>query len=632
RLTDPAAVEPFFLGGAVTLRRALPQQEARDLCDRLIAGGLDCHLVATFEPAPELKSEPPGSVASAPPPNRFQIRSDPPSPEACDDDSQQLRFLATAVGTGLAGIALLAAVLVRLLWWSPTSPVDGPQGIAAAADGTLYMLAGNWLLVHNRAGSSSARYSAGDLGLRAIDQLLHVRDGMPVLSATAAGADPAVRRLWQCSLTAPGDAPACTALTDEPLAVDSLAASGLTDTLFAITADSALVRIATGRLQERAQLAEINPSLRLVNHRGLLLLNNSEGPGLGVYRPDAGAFGEQLDEILLLHPEAIARKQNRVSDFAHTATARWALLSSDSATGLYGFDDSWAPAQAVMLPAIPAPQRLATWRDRLLVYTPESLRIERINAQGSIEAPLLSDSLDSLARSTRVRGARDRVLFIVSLLALSAAVTIGAVLTWISLYRRTLQRQRSLAPAFLLEHRLRQLQWRLTDPRRITFRHYWTLAASALAILVCASTLTGLTALAAVSLPLLLLTLAARYWLSLPALQIGSGDTDLALVDHRGVYQTGPADTFQVWGPFILRGGVIGCLGLPGIPELAMGGAPARSPPATSIHALGACQKGHPATVLDLIVQSRHPLLFLALAIPTGLVLFTVWRAIPAAT
>lgn len=621
RLTDPAAVESFFLGSTVTLRRALPQAEAEALRDRLIAGGLDCRLIARFEPGI--------GEASAPPPNLFQIRRDPHAPEQLDADTLQLRFLATAVGTGLAGLALAAALLARLIWWSPSSPVSGPTGISAAEDGTLYLLAGNRLLVHNRAGSSTAEFSAADLGLQAIDQLLQVREGRPILSATAED-DPSALRPWLCSLTAAeaADSAACEALTSAPLALDSLTTSALTDTLFAITEDRALVRIEAGEAADRVPLPAINPSLRLINHRGLLLLNNSEGPGLAVHRPDATTFGQQLDEILLLHPQALAREQNRISDFAVTAGARWALLSSDSTTGLYRFEDSWAPAEAVALPGSPVPQRLATWRDRLLVYSPNSLRIDRINGQGRIEAPLLSDSLDALAASSRARSARDRALFTLGLTGLGVATAIGAFFTWIALHGRSRQPRRGLAPAFMLEHRLRQLHWLSPDPGRAAARRGWALAATAAALLTAVALVTGQANLAAVSLPMLFLALGALHCLSLPVVQVGCSPTDLALVDHRGIYQTGPRDSFQVLGPFILRGGVIGCLGLPGLPGLhcadaADGQRAGAGPPLP-----GTCPTAHPASVVDLLLRSRHPLLLPALAIPAGLLVFSIWRAL----
>lgn len=619
RLADPAAVEAFFQGSAVTLRRSLPHAEAQTLCERLVAGGLDCHVAAAPEP------ETTDSVASAPPPNRFQIHSDRPGLEAGGDDALHLRFLAAAIMTSVLGIALAAAVLARLLWWPATPPVTGPQDIVAAKDGTLIMLAGNRLLVHNRAGSSTAQYSAGELGLQAIDRLFLVHDGMPVVSASDAGSDRAVRRPWLCSLTA-AEAPACTPLSDRPLAVDSLAASTLTDTFFAITADSVLLRIAGGRVQERVAVPYTTRSPRLINHRGLLLLNRSEGPGLGVHRPDAAAFGEQLDEILLLHPEAIARRQNLIMDFVHNAGAAWALLTGDGATGLYRFDADWAPAQALTLPPIPEPRRLAAWRDRLLVYTPESQWIGRFNPGGRIEAPLVSDSLSALAASTRSRVAREQALFTLVVLVLAIAVAIGTTLVWITRQKRLLPQRSSPMPAFLLEHRLQQLRWLPADPARVPWRQRWMLAAIASALLLCASVIADAAALSAVAAPLLLFALSARYSLGIRAVQIGVGESDLALVDHRGVYQTGPASDFQVLGPFVFRGGVIGCIGLPGLPGLAIGHS--NTGLRTNRQCLARCAHGRPASVVELLLHSRHPLVTMALSIPAAMVVLAVWQVI----
>lgn len=625
RLTDPAAVDAFFQGRAVTLRRSLPLAEAQELCERLLAGGLECHVIAAVEAEPEPEPELKESTASAPPPNRFQIRSDRQGLEAGNDDVLQLRFLAAAVITGVLGLALAAALMARLLWWSATPPVTGPQDIAGASDGTLYMLAGNRLLVHNRAGSSTAQYSARELGLRAIDRLLQVRNGMLLVSASGAGSDRAVHRPWRCSLTAAG-APVCTWLTDETMAVSSLAASTLTDTFFAITADNALLRIAEGRVQERVAVPYRTRSPRLINHRGLLLLSRSEGPGLGVHRPDAAAFGEQLDEILLLHPEAIARGQDRIRDFARNAGAGWTLLTGDGGTGLYRFDADWAPAQAITLPPTLEPRRLAAWRDRLLVYNPDSLWIGRIDPGGRVEAPLVSDSLNALAASTQSRVARDQALFRLLVIILAIAVAIGATLTWVTHEKRLRPRRRSPAPTFLLEHRLRRLRWLTPDPARIPARQRWTLAVIGTALLLCASAIAGAATLSAIALPLFLFALSARYSLGGHAVQVGFGEGDLALVDHRGVYQTGPASDFQMLGPFVFRGGVIGCIGLPGLPGIAT--EDRNTGLTTSLQCLARCAHGHPASVVDLLLQSRHPLVAVALSVPAAVALLAVWHLI----
>ena len=401
RLTDPADVELFFRGGEVILRRALPQAEAQSLCERLIAGGLDCRLqerdaaVRERERDPEPAPEPdpgirPGGDAatlSAAPPNLFQIRSDRPRQRVPDADAAQLRFLASAMGTGIAGVVFAAAMLTRLFWWSPGDPVSGPESIVAAADGTLYMLAANQVLVHNRGGGELGAVSAEALGLSDIDRLLDAAAGALYLSAAQAGDQPVARRPWRCTLEAASGSGKCAPLTARALAVESLAGSGLSDALFAVTADWQLLRISDGAAREHAILADSAVAPRLINHRGLLLVNSGEGPGLGVYRPDTAAFGQQLDEILLLHPEAVAREQQRVVDFALTAETSWVLLADDRTAGLYAFDATWAPLQAVNLPNGFVPAHLASWRDRLLVYTPEALQVQRVRPDGQVEAP-----------------------------------------------------------------------------------------------------------------------------------------------------------------------------------------------------------------------------------------------------
>lgn len=618
QLSDPTEVEPFFRGSAVTLRRGLPEKTAQQLCERLVAGGLACRLLASPICAPNKPFNTISLPVSAPPPNLFQIRSDRPAVADIDRESSQLRFLAAAVGTTLAGSALVTLLLARLLLWTPVMPVTGPDVIAATADGRLYMLAGNRLLVHNRAGSSVAEYSARDLGLENLHTLLSTTENGAIFSASAPGQAATDLRPWQCSLADAIESSSCVALTSEPLTVKSLAASELNNALFAIDDAQHFFRINAGHVQQQVKLSASNTATRVIHHRGLLMLNNSEGPGIGIYRPDAAAFGQQLDEILLLHPEAIARDQHQVLDFSVAENGNWALLTDGVASDLYRFNQAWAPAAAVALPELSVATRIVTWRDRLLVYTPGRLQVERINAEGMLEAPLLSTSLASLAKSTRAAMLRKQLVFPLGLLALVLLTLVGGLLTWMRFHRRESTQQPS-TPEFLLEHRLHQFCWLMPDPRRTKGKQSWTVACLAFAFAFCLSIATGLTALTAVSLPTLLFALAARYCLALPAAQIGTDQPDRAVVDHRGIYQTGSVDSFQTWGPFVYRGGVIVCTQLPGIPGVQV---------STHKHAgqsrenpMHGSLPGHPAAVLELLLQSHHPLLLLALSVPTGMII-----------
>ena len=441
------------------------------------------------------------------------------------------------------------------------------------------------------------------------------------LSAAQAGDQPVPRRPWRCTLEAASGTGKCAPLTAQALAVESLAASGLSDALFAVTVDWQLLRISDGAARERAILADSTVSPRLINHRGLLIVNSGTGPGLGVYRPDTAAFGQQLDKILLLHPEAVAREQQRVVDFALTAETGWALMAGDSTAGLYAFDATWAPSRAVDLPRGFVPAHLAIWRDRLLVYTPDALPVQRVRPDGQVEAPLVSDSLDALAARKRLESARGRRVFALALLALGIAVAAGAVLTWMHWHLRASPPDLAAQPAFLLEHRLQRLYWRPCDPRRRAAGSRWAMAAAAAFAMLLASAFLRQMTLAYVALPLLFLTLAALRYLRTPTPQIGLGGGDLALVDHRGVYQTGECGSFKRCGPFILRGGVLGCVGLPGLPGRS--GPFADSGGASPLKNTGVWKHCHPARVLYLLLQSRHPVIALALAVPAGLVTVT---------
>ena len=77
---------------------------------------------------------------------------------------------------------------------------------------------------------------------------------------------------------------------------------------------------------------------------GLIYINSDAAPAISVFRPDDQAFGQQLDEIMLIPPPAVNAQQSRVVDFLWSAGSWWAILSNPDthSAGVYRFDPQWS--------------------------------------------------------------------------------------------------------------------------------------------------------------------------------------------------------------------------------------------------------------------------------------------------
>ena len=117
---------------------------------------------------------------------------------------------------------------------------------------------------------------------------------------------------------------------------------------------------------------------------------------LGVFRPDQQVFGEQLDALLLMPPEALTRQHTQILDVAALDGGFWVIMGS--ATGdraLYRFDADWQAQQSSDLDAGFTAPYLVTWQDRLLVADPSQRALLRYAADGREEAALRPELLDA---------------------------------------------------------------------------------------------------------------------------------------------------------------------------------------------------------------------------------------------
>jgi hypothetical protein len=143
----------------------------------------------------------------------------------------------------------------------------------------------------------------------------------------------------------------------------------------------------------------------------LLLVPQRESPFVGVYRPDVGAFGSQIDALLLTPTAAGEDAPTQIHDVLTIAESYYALMSGESGQrSLYRFDMDWGAGMRVELSAALSDAAfLAPWRDRILIAEPERATMQRIAPAGNVEAAFTSPMLQQ-ARSDWQQEVRKRQL------------------------------------------------------------------------------------------------------------------------------------------------------------------------------------------------------------------------------
>jgi len=515
-------------------------------------------------------------------------------------------FIAAAV----AGLLLLGG---RFLSLPAAITLTGAGAMAIDAQARPLLLAGDSLLLHDRSGVGAGTLPLESLGLAALHAPMAFDTAGELLAlgrlitAGAEKADAGSLQLLRCNLTESLCRPFSAELASSSIA--GFAIHTLDGTIF--LADAAkgqlLKASADGTILARATAAiPDNPVMRLES--GLLFINSAQGPAVSVFRYDDSAFGQQLDEILLLPPAAIEAEQSRVGDFVWSADKWWASMYNPqtNSAGLYRFDTQWNFIGQAELPANTRPQQLATWRDKILVRDARHIPIQRFNAGGTPEAPLVSDLLESLVtrqqRNANLTGVTWRISLILCALVAVAGLCLGS-----------LQRLRGLVYKPHREHGadpvddyVDAVHWvdPITDRRGRLQRITISYAVIALALLLLAITrqvtpiqLTA--ALIALSGPAIALLLLGRRSVG----HIGILQERLLLVDHSGMYHLGGGPRLQYCGPFLLLDDVVVFTGTRLLPAFSSKQIAGR---VTPLAAAGI--KVDRKTVVVKLLQGRHPL------------------------
>jgi hypothetical protein len=524
-------------------------------------------------------------------------------------------FLGAAIAAGLA--LALAAAMWRL---PPAPPISGANTIAVAPQERLVLLAGNQLLLHDRAGVSVEGVSLDSLGLDTLAGPLAFDAGGDLLASGTRARTAAIdgpTPLLRCTPREQHCAPFAAALAGTT--ISALAVHPLDGSLFIADARAGeLLKLdATGAILARASASvPAAPALRLDS--GLLLMNSTLGPGISVFRYENDSFGEQLDEVLLL-PPGEDDAYSGVRDFLWSGEHWWVLLerTGDTGAGLHRFDADWRYTDAPELAPGSRPTQLVNWGNRILVGDPSRLPIARFSRSGAAEVPLLSTSLEQLRNANERNANLLRLGWRIALALAVLATLLALCLGWLHRVRSlvyTSCRERGAEPVDVLAD---SIEWIEPVPQRAaSWRNCWIgYAGLALALLLAAIGM-GVSSLQLSALLLALLGPA----LALLLLQrsdpghVGVAGDELLLVDHKGMYHLGGGGRIHWRGPFIILDDVAVFTGAALLPVFSLAGIAER---VTPLAARGIKVDRRIVTVK--LLEARHPLALGVLAILAAL-------------
>ncbi len=550
-------------------------------------------------------------------PNLYSLTPFRNTPEVRARPAQSERIMRTALIGSAIAFALALLLAVRLLTLPAQSPVAGAASIAVSPQERPLLLAGDRLLLHDRAGVSAADLTPADLGLATLQApMAFDSSGKLLLSGVLASAapTPVQPRLLQCDLDTPG----CEVFPGQAEAtqVSALTVHPLDGTLFvADSVNGELLKLsAAGELLARAPLdLPEHPVLKLDS--GLLLTNSPAAPGIRVLRYEDEAFGQQLDEIVLLPPDADATGFTGVRDFIWNGEHWWVLLqqAGDGASGLYRFDDQWQFIDRLALAPGSRPTQLASWGNRVIITDPARLPIQRFSSAGVPEAALVSATLVELAEGQAHRASLVllgwRSALALCLLATIAGLCVGSLHRMRSQVYRSC-RGRGAEPIDKFDD---TIDWVELAPERSTGLRKTAITCTVLALAlilgaigVGASSLQLAALLLAMTGPAAALLLLQR---SDPG-HIGTRDRELLLVDHRGMYHLGAGSRIHWRGPFLMIDDVVVFTGAPLLPAFAHAGIARQVIPAARDGV-----KVDRKIVTVKLLQGRHPLALGAAAI-----------------
>ncbi len=546
-------------------------------------------------------------------------RGDVPNPYRLEPfrHSPEVRLRANlarrAVRRGLlaagCAFAFLLILLGGFIGQRPAAAPTGPAAVTATTNGKLYLLLGQQLLQHDRAGVPQTTIELAEMGIRDVTgPLLPGADNSILMRARPLeGDDTAPRGLWSCH----PKLKECHALPGEYASIEFDSAvfhpiSG--DLILANTGEGLLLRVdSSGNLVARAE-RKLPQAATLRLDTGLLLINSPTAPAISVLRIEPEAFGKQIDELLLLPPAGIEAGRTRVVDFLWQGELWWVSMQNpeSGSSGTYLFDPQWNYLREIDRLASSPGARMTQWNQKVLLGSPRSEVIQRYNAEGLIEAdfksPLLVERLGEEAQSRYLHA----IAWELALLVCGSAIILGLIYSGIHQLRLRVYSGRQARGAEPLDTLLDQVTWLPTAPHRQqqlrrSSTAYLTLAVGivVIAIALGVSMLQLLALLLALGGPLIVLQTLLRS----PADHVGLLGDRLVLVDHRERYHCDQPDRTAFRGPFLFIDDIVVFTGTALLPAID----PASKYPLLASQLRNAVPASW-SEILTRLRESNHPL------------------------
>jgi hypothetical protein len=180
----------------------------------------------------------------------------------------------------------------------------------------------------------------------------------------------------------------------------------LDNTLFMLDAKAGTLKRldATGKSLASAAI-QVPPTPEMELASGLLFTNQPDAPAIGVFRYDETAFGEQIDNVLLVNPSGALTERDRVGDFIYHKGTWWVVLYAQQTkeAAVYLFDSQWNFLRELALGPQVFPISLHPWGDKVLVNTGKAIELLRVNAAGDVEVPFTPTLLSQSVKNANIR-------------------------------------------------------------------------------------------------------------------------------------------------------------------------------------------------------------------------------------
>ncbi|MEH6588722.1 MAG: hypothetical protein V7746_00615 [Halioglobus sp.] len=525
---------------------------------------------AVVTAAPPTVSEPaerPRAKAGPGAPNLYQLRPFRNSLLVQGRSAHSSQLSLTGFMIALVAFVALIALTVRFFAVDPIPAPSAAHAISSNDKDELYLFIANQVLVHDRAGVAKNSFDIKTMGLQQISRpMVFLQNDHLLVRALAADIDvdasgPSQWGLYNCDLqeqrcataALPPEVVTIDAMTVEPRTGVRYIASSSAGQLFKVSTTGDLL----GAIEMKLPAA---PTLRL--NSGLIYVSSADVPAISVLRPDNQAFGQQLDEILLLPPPAATQQHSSVGDFIWSADSWWVILYNPESldAGVYRFDNKWNFTGQLTLSDNSQPQALLGWSDKVLVLDQSKQQIQRFSKTGAAEQPLGSESLGTYITERSEDKELISTLWQISLGLLAIVFLSALTFAYLHHLRILVYKSADETGAAPLNEREYLIKWiepasgSAIDPRVLAMAYLgFSLTVLLLSIALMVSPILLLAIMVLLSGP----PVAFLFLLTSPQGHLGTLFEQLLLVDHQSVYHLGEGARIRYRSHFLMIDDVI---------------------------------------------------------------------------